>query len=87
MADVPFADEDAPPFVAETIERKKRRKRTPRPDPMPRNITISLEKALEITSKVKDEDGMLLLEIVRLLNTVSKRSRRRITQALGQLFK
>ena len=87
MDDTPFADEDPPPFVAETIERKKRRKRAARPDPMPRNVTISLEKALEITAKVKDEDGMLLLEIVRLLNTTSKRSRRRITAALGQIFK
>lgn len=87
MDDTPFEETGLPTFEEPTIERKKRRKRQPRPEPMPRNITISLEKALEITAKVKDEDGMLLLEIVRLLNTTSKRSRRRITQALGQLFK
>lgn len=87
MDDSPFEQTGLPTFEEPTIERKKRRKRAARPDPMPRNVTISLEKALEITAKVKDEDGMLLLEIVRLLNTTSKRSRRRITAALGQIFK
>ena len=87
MDDGPFEEPFQPPVEEPPIERKKRRKRQPRPEPMPRNVTISLEKALEITAKVKDEDGMLLLEIVRLLNTTSKRSRRRITAALGQIFK
>ena len=86
MDDLPEFHEPEPEFSEPAIAPRKR-KRQPRPEPMPRNVTISLEKALEITAKVKDEDGMLLLEIVKLLNTTAKKSRRRIVQALGQLFK
>lgn len=87
MDDPLFAEQpeftDAP---VQPRQRKKRERRVKR-EVMPRNVTIPLEMALEVTAKLHEQDGMLLLEIVRLLNTTAKRSRRRIVQALGQLFK